>query len=69
VFSTFFTLFFIPALFSLCLDGQASIARWWRHEGAAAVTVGHERDGSYTFLFATYFNDPGGTPPRRAFVL
>ena len=27
VFSTFFTLFFIPALFSLCLDGQAALGK------------------------------------------
>lgn len=30
VFSTFFTLFFIPALFSLCLDFQGAVSRGWQ---------------------------------------
>jgi HAE1 family hydrophobic/amphiphilic exporter-1 len=37
VFSTFFTLFFIPALFSLCLDVQGAFAgSWSRLRGAGA---------------------------------
>lgn len=40
VFSTFFTLFFIPALFSLCLDAQAGLGRMWRGERLAATSEG-----------------------------
>lgn len=37
VFSTFFTLFFIPALFSLCLDGQAALRGLFVRRPATAV--------------------------------
>jgi HAE1 family hydrophobic/amphiphilic exporter-1 len=37
VFSTIFTLFFIPALFSLCLDAQSGALRLWRRARSAAA--------------------------------
>jgi hypothetical protein len=34
-------------------------ARYPQGVAAIAVTAGHERDRSYTFLFAAFFNDTG----------
>jgi len=39
VFSTFFTLFFIPALFSLCLDAQSGLRRLFVRRQPAAVPL------------------------------
>jgi hypothetical protein len=41
VFSTFFTLFFIPALFTVCMDAQSGLGRLFgRRPQAALATVG-----------------------------